>query len=71
MPTRRRALPPRSGPRTRRGVLDRALAVLSEQETMPLDPVLRFARGGDPDLRMRALSMLHDRGNEDRGCPRS
>ena len=34
------------------GVLDRALAVLSEQETMPLDPVLRFAGGdGDPDLR--------------------
>jgi Esterase-like activity of phytase len=54
------------------GVLDRALAVLSEQEAMPLDPVLRFAGGdGDPGLRMRALSLLTDRGNEDRGCPPS
>src|SRR5262245_8722683 len=47
-------------------VLDRALAVLGEQDTMPLEPVLRFAAGdGDPDLRMRALSMLRHRGDED------
>lgn len=48
------------------GVLERALTVLSEQESVPLEPLLRFAAShGHPDLRVRALQWLADRGEGD------
>jgi hypothetical protein len=47
-------------------VLDRALTVLFEVESVPLEPLLRFAASdGHPALRVRALQWLTDRAKAD------
>ena len=47
-------------------VLERALTVLSEQSSVPLDPLLRFAASqNQASLRVRALQMLVARGEDD------
>ena len=47
-------------------VLERALTVLSDQSSVPLDPLLRFAASqSQTSLRVRALQMLVERGEDD------
>ena len=47
-------------------VLERALTVLSDQESVPLEPLLLFASSqGEASLRVRSLQMLVERGESD------
>lgn len=50
-----------------RDVLDGALDLLRQQDAVPLDRLIAFAgREAEPDLRVRALELLGEKGREDR-----
>ena len=47
--------------------LERALETLEDQDSVPVEPLVNFARqrGGDADLRVQALEMLSDKAEGD------